>query len=222
VRVLALGVAIGLGIWAGLLDVAGTKGHLLDVAADIGTPPATLAEIEAALGHVPDSVPLPLLGGLVAVPLPIGSLELEGAVLTDGILEGLGLWPAGGVSLADPPLSVDFALLAYRVGMSWQVGLDLGLLALSLGAGGALFGGGITPIVTTTDPVLVPILAAIPQEGIAWSAAGGTLTATVELGLPFLRLFVRGGVFIPVTQASGAWGIRVAGYSASAGVVIRF
>jgi hypothetical protein len=220
--VLALGVAIGLGMWAGLLDVSGTKDHLLDVAEGLGAPPATLAKIEAALGDVPDSVPVPLLGGLVSVPLPIGSLELEGAVLTDGILEGLGLWPPGGVSLADPALSVDFTLLTYRVGMSWQIGLDLGLLALSLGAGGALFGGGIVPAVTTTDPVLDPIVAAIPGEGITWSAAGGTLTAAVELGLPFLRLFVRGGVFLPVIQASGAWGVLVGGYSAAAGMVIRF
>jgi hypothetical protein len=221
-RALALGLAIGLGLWAGLLDVSGPKDRLLDVAEDLGAPPATLAEIEAALGGVPDFVPLPLLGGLVSVPLPIGSLELEGAVLSDGILEGLGLWPPGGVSLADPALSVDVALMAYRVGMSWQIGLDLGLLALSLGAGGAVVGGGIVPTVTTTDPALAPIVAAIPGEGIAWSAAGGTLTATVELGLPFLRLFVRGGVFLPVVQGPGPWGVLVGGYFAAAGMVIRF
>ncbi|HAZ28074.1 TPA: hypothetical protein DCY67_05620 [Candidatus Acetothermia bacterium] len=221
-RALALGVAIGLGLWAGMLDVSGTKDHLLDVVAGLGAPPAVLAEIEAALGDVPDSVPIPLLGGLVAVPLPIGSLELDGAILTDGILEGLGLWPTGGVILADPSLSVDFAFLTYRVGLSWQVGLDLGLLALSLGAGGALFGGGIVPTVTTTDPALAPILAAFPWEGLTWSAAGGTLTATAELGLPFLRLFVRGGVFLPAIQTPGTWRVLVGGYSAAAGVVIRF
>lgn len=219
-RVGALGVAIGVGIWAGMLDVSATKDHLVDVAEGLGASPEVLIEIGKALADVPDSLPFPLVGGLVAVPLPIGALEFAGAVLTDGVLRGL--WPAGGVTLAAPPLHVDFALMAYRVGLSWQVGLDLGLLALGVGAGGALVAGGIVPTVTTTDPGLAPILAAVPWDGITWSAAGGTLTAVVELGLPFLRLFVRGGLFLPVTQAPGGWGVLVGGYSATAGVVIRF
>ncbi|MBC7169327.1 hypothetical protein H5T54_00120 [Candidatus Bipolaricaulota bacterium] len=221
-RTLALGIAIGLGVWAGFLDVTGTKDRLVEVATDLGAPPAALAELEAALANVPDAVPFPLLGGLVALPLPIGTLAVEGALLTDGALVAMGLWPSGGVDLVDPPLAVDLALTAYRVGLSWKVGLDLGFVAAGVGVGGAVFGGSILPAVTTTHPDLGPILAAIPWDGITWSAGGASLTATVELGLPFLRLFVQGGVFLPVAQAPGGWAIRVGGYSAAAGVVIRF
>jgi len=219
---MALGLAIGLGIWAHTLDLPHTKGYLLDLAADLGVPPTALAELEVSLAQVPDLVPVPLLGGRVSLPLPLGVLEVEGAFLTDGILVGLGMWPAGGLALGDPPVTVDLGLAAYHVGLSWNVGIDLGLLAVAVGVGGALCGGGIVPRVTTTDAVWEPILAAIPWDGITWSAVGGTLTTTVELGLPFLRLFVRGGLFLPVTQAPGAWGIRVGGYSAAAGMVIRF
>ncbi len=48
------------------------------------------------------------------------------------------------------------------------------------------------------------------------------LALGVAIGLPFLRLFVRGGLFLPVVQAPGAWGILVGGYLAAAGMVIRF
>ena len=182
----------------------------------------TLAEVEAKLSDVPDLVPLPLLGGRFSFPLPIGALELEGAFLTDQILVGLGLWPASGVEFSDPPIGVDLEIGAYSLGLSWQLGLDLGLLAVGVGAGGAVVGGGIVPHVTTTHPDLAPILDTIPWDGITWAAAGAVLTATAELGLPFLRLFVRGGLFLPVPQAPGAWAIRVGGYSAAAGMVIRF
>lgn len=218
----ALGQGIGLGVWADALDVAGTKAYVVDLANDLGAPPEALAELVGFLAEVPDLLPFPLLGGFISVPLPAGALEVEGAALTDGILRSLGLWPPGGVDVADPPVHVDFRLSAYHLGLSWWGRLDLAVLAVGVGAGLGFSGGGVVPEITSTDPVLAGLIAQLPLSGITWSAGGATLVADVELGFPFLRLFVRGGLFFSLFQAPGTWGIRVGGYTGAAGLTLRF
>lgn len=156
------------------------------------------------------------------MPLAAGALEVEGAALTDGILRSLGLWPPGGVDVADPLVHVDFRLSAYHLGLSWWGRLDLAVLAVGVGAGLGFSGGGVVPEITSTDPILAGLIAQLPLSGITWSAGGATLVADVELGFPFLRLFVRGGLFFPLFQAPGAWGIRVGGYTGTAGLTLRF
>jgi len=217
-----LAQGIGGGLWVDTLELAAAKAFVLQTAHELDAPPEVMDELAALLGNVPDLAPVPMLGASASVPAGVGAVEFEAAVLTDTLLHMLGVWPPGGVTFAAPPLQADFDLIAYRFSASWRPRLDLGLLAVAAGAGFAFSGGAITPKLASADPDVQAIVDQWPLEGLTWSAGGALVGAGLELGLPFLRLFVRGGLTLPLYQSPGAWGLRVGAYHGAAGLVIRF
>jgi len=206
----ALAQGIGGGLWLDTLDITETKAALFSQAEGIGLPKDVLDELATTLGEVPDLVPMPLLGASLGIPFGPVEIEVGGGFLTDGILKGLGLWPRPGLDLTEPPLHLDFRLFAYHLALALSPRLDLGILALSFQAGVALLGGNLA---------LQAVIDGLGLTELAWSAAGGTLGARLELGLPFLRLFVSGTAFFPWDQSPG---IQAGPWQASLGVVIRF
>jgi len=216
----ALAQGIGGGLWLDTLDITETKAALLSQAEGIGLPEDILDELATTLGEVPDLVPMPLLGASLGIPFGPVEIEVGGGFLTDGILKGLGLWPRPGLDLTEPLLHLDFQLLAYHLTLALVPRLDLGILALSFQAGVTLLGGNLAPV--SSDLALQAVIDGLGLTELAWSAAGGTLGARLELGLPFLRLFVSGTAFFPWDQSPDTWGIQAGPWQASLGVVIRF
>jgi len=199
---------ISVGLWVDTLDIAGTKDMLLSWAGALDIPEEALNELSAMLGELPNLVPVPLVGISLGIPLGQLELQLEGALLTDGVLRNFGLWPGQGVDLAE--LHLDFMLRAYHLALGISPRLDLGIIAVALAAGLSLSGGDLF------------LQAAMDAAQLTWGAGGGTLGAQLELGLPFLRLFASGAVFLPWGQVQDTWNVRVGPWQGKVGVVIRF
>lgn len=218
----AFAQGIGSGLWLDTLDITETKAALFSQAEGIGLPEDVLDELATALGEVPDLVPMPLLGACLGIPFGPVEIEVGGGFLTDGILRGLGLWPRPGLDLTEPPLHLDFRLFAHHLALALSPRLDLGILALSFQAGVTLLGGNLVPELESSDLAVQAVIDGLGLTELAWSAAGGTLGARLELGLPFLRLFASGTAFFPWDQSPDTWGIQAGLWQASLGVVIRF
>lgn len=217
-----LALGIGGGLWIETLDLTNAKAFVLQTAQDLDAPPEVTDELNALLAGIPDLAPFPMLGALISAPAGVGAVEFEAAMLTERMLHLTEVWPPGGMTFTDPPLSVNFALTAYRFSASWRPRIDLGLVAVAGGAGFAFSAGSLNPALSSPDPDVQAIIDLWPLEGISWSAGGAMLGADLELGLPFLRLFLRGGLTLPIFQSPGVWGLRVGSYYAAVGLVIRF
>ncbi len=219
------GIGIGGGLWADALDVSDTKRFALAFLEDLGVPPEELQGIEAELAAIPDQLPIPKLGGFLSIPLGIGAVEVEGALLSDGVLRNFGLLPPGRIDLGEPdgpPLWLDLDLMAYRVAVGFHPRFDVGFFAAGVGAGLAFTGGHVELALSSPDPEVEPYIPELPPGAFRWRAAGPTLSADVEFGLPFLRLFVRGNLFLPLLRSAGEAGLQAGPYGASTGLVIRF
>ncbi len=119
-------------------------------------------------------------------------------------------------------ITVDFALAAYRLALGWHHRFDEGFFAAGLGAGAALTGGGLDLTLASPDPDVQEFLPEIPAGTLTWSAGGPMLWADLELGLPFLRLFGRGNLFLPPFGATGEAGLRAGSLGGAVGLVVRF
>lgn len=194
---------MGGGLWIESLDIAGAKAALLAWAEGQDLPQEAFGELQALVEGLPDVVPVPLFGVAVEVPLGPVELELEGALLTDGMLRRLGDWPAQGAEV-EPTFRACYLAL----GLSPR--LDLGLIAVAGTYGLFLSAGDLSLQLATSGWEL------------AWRGIGGTLGARLELGLPFFRLFCSGALLFPWGQVQDAWGIRVGPWQGRVGVVIRF
>ncbi|KUK27358.1 MAG: hypothetical protein XD60_0364 [Acetothermia bacterium 64_32] len=194
---------MGGGLWVESLDIEGTKAALLGWAEGQDLPEETLGELGALLGGLPAVIPVPLFGVALGVPLGPVEFELEGALLTDGMLRSLGGWPAQGLEL-------DLAFRACYLALGLSPRLDLGLIAVAGTCGLFLWAGDLSFQLATYGWKLT------------WRGIGGTLGARLELGLPFFRLFCSGALLFPWGQVQDAWGIRVGPWQGRVGVVIRF
>ncbi len=219
------GIGIGGGLWVDALDVSDTKAFALAFIEDLGVPPEELQEIEEALAEIPDRLPIPKLGGFLSIPLGVGSVEVEGALLNDGLLRNFGILPPGLIDLGEPDgpaLLLDLDLMAYRVAIGYHPRFDVEFFAAGVGAGLAFTGGHVELALSSPDPDMAPHIPEVPPGIFRWRAAGPTLSADLEFGLPFLRLFVRGNLFFPLLRSSGEAGLHAGSYGASTGLVIRF
>ena len=205
----ALAQGVSLGLWFDTLNITETKAALLSQAERLDIPEEAREELSAMLGELPNLVPVPLVGIFLGIPLGPVELQLAGALLTDGLLRNVGLWPAYGMDLAES-LHLDFMLRAYHLALGVSPRLDLGFVTFALAAGLSLSGGDLSLQVATDE------------EKLGWGAIGGILGARLELGLPFLRLFASGAIFFPWGQIEDAWGAFVGPWQGAMGVVIRF
>jgi hypothetical protein len=65
-------------------------------------------------------------------------------------------------------------------------------------------------------------LAALHLEDLRGSAFAAHVGARLEVGAPFLRVYVEAKLVQPIAEWVGWWGIRAGGLAGSVGVVIRF
>ena len=205
----AVAQGVSAGLWFDTLNITETKAALLSQAERLDLPEEAREELSAILGKLPDLVPMPLAGISLGIPVGLLELQLAGALLTDGLLRNVGLWPAYGMDLAES-VHLDFMLRAYHLALGVSPRLDLGNVAFALAAGLSLSGGDLS------------LQVAMDEEKLGWGAIGGTLGAWLELGLPFLRLFASGAIFFPWGQIEDAWGAFVGPWQGKMGVVIRF
>lgn len=206
-----------------------------DVAAILVDLEADLAQIEADLPVT--SLPIPLLGGAIELPLPLfgfDRLRLSGGILTDGILHG-----AVGIEapspLIDATIEIDGALGEVRIDPTFSTFMlateivkqfDLLIMGFDLAVGGSLIRGRIDPQVKIVAPDFQEeadaALRALHLDGIHWSTFAFHASLGVEVGPPFLRLFARGRLLLPISQTAGWWEIATGSISGSIGMVIRF
>ena len=200
------------------LDLEAAKSFLLATLEEV---PLPLGGLVDAIAGLPPFVPVPLIGGGLSIPAPLGSIGIAASVLTDGMLRGVGIWPAGGVQLG-PHLSADFHLAAFRFSLHWDLALDLWLLAAGFGLGIDLVGGRFHPQLASPDPEIQALLPEFCPDAFGWLAAGPGLRAFCELGPPFMRLTLAGGLFLPIYQAPGEAGLLVAPPGGSIALSLRF
>ncbi|MCD5416004.1 hypothetical protein LR032_02715 [Candidatus Bipolaricaulota bacterium] len=211
---------------------------LMDIATTIVDLEAALAQIEANLPVT--SLPLPLLGGSIELPFPflvIDRLRLSGGILSDGLLGGA----AGLFGTEIPSLLIDETIVIDRVEGTIRAApsfstlmlatefikqVDLLIMGFDLGVGGSLIQGRIDPQVEINLPGLQTeadaALAALHLDGISWSTFAFHASFGAEIGPPFLRMFARGRLLLPISQTPGWWGIRIGSISGSVGLAVRF
>lgn len=221
-------LGLGGGLWADTLDIAATKDFLITfLEEEVGVPPDELADIEAQMAEIPDLLPVPMVGGFLSLDVGIGALELEASYLSDRLLRTVAGLEPGPIPITEPEdefeITVDPRLGAYRLAVGWHPRFDVGLFAAGVGIGAALTGGGLDLIFDTDDEDVGEFLSQFEfEEGtFNWFAGGPVLSGHVELGLPFLRAFARGNLFLPVFSSSGAAGLRAASLGGAVGLVIR-
>jgi len=220
--------------------------------ADFGLPPGERAEVREqfddaldelndALDDAPTVVPVPLLGGAVEISLPllvIDGVRVAGGFLTDGFVRGIA--ELAGVSIPEPIVDVEIdagdfvgSLEADVSFASWMARtevtkrFELLVAALDLALGVHLARGEITPSVTVDvppeyDAAAAGVVGALHLDGLTWSTFGVHASVGIEVGPPFLRIGATAHFILPITAASGWWGIGVGGIGGSLGMVIRF
>jgi hypothetical protein len=219
---------------------------------DLGVPPEALGEIRLRIDEsldqidafaqtLPASLPVPLLGGTVEVPLPfvvVDGLRFTGGLLSDGVIRGIARlagteipqplidesFEAGGFAGA---ATIDVALTTWMVSADVVKRLDALVLALTLGGGIDWIGGRIQPLVDLTVPAEIEAaadgaLAALHVDDLAWSTLAVHGVVGLEIGPPFLRLYGELRCLLPLSERTGWWGLRSGGWAAVLGMVIRF
>jgi hypothetical protein len=225
---------------------------LLVMLADQGLPPGDVAEIEASfhqaivdategLSAVPPLLPFPLLGGGVEIPLPfvvVDAVRFSGGFLNTALVRGI--VDAAGVELPDPlfdqeidlgdetgRFTVDLGVAAWSVSLSAVKRLDLFLAALDLCAGVGYVTGAVSVDIVREAPDewiggIDSALAELHLHDVRWSALSMQFGGRLELGPPFLRLYVEARFVQPIVEWVGWWDLRVGSLAGSVGVVIRF
>jgi len=199
----------------------------------------SLADIEAA--YPIEYFPLPMIGGTIEIGLPfivIDKVSFSGGLINDSILRSIA--DMAGYSISQPIISdmqvdlgsetadvtADLQLSAFKLTCEVAKHLDLLIAGIELGAGVDLIQGSIVPIVNATAPThqteINAAKAALHLDGLTWTTFAGHISGQIELGPPFLRLFVQGSYLVPLSEESGWWGITSGNVSGKIGLVIRF
>lgn len=211
-----MGVSVGTSVAA--LDVRPAKDFLLATLEVVPLPMEVLVDIIAGL---PPLAPLPFVGAGISLPAPLGNVDLTAHFLTDGMLRWARIWPAHGLEVS-PLLSADFHLMAYRWACSWNLELDLRLLAAGIGIGIEAAGGRFLPKLTSTDLEIQALLPEFCPDAFSWVSIGPHLQAFLAVGPPGLRLSLAGWFSLPVFQAAGAAGLSIAPPGGSITLSLRF
>lgn len=200
-----------------------------------------LDTVEEEISRVPTVIPLPYLGGgiEIGVPLPvIDSVSFSGGWLSDALFR----WAAdvAGWPIPSPLIEVPFddggldgSVRADVTFSSWTARaavtarLDALFVALRLGLGLQASGGGLRPQIEVDVPRELEegvngALNALHVDGLTWSRVGVLGSVALELGPPFFRLTVGAQAVLPLAESSGWWGLRMARFGGSVGMVIRF
>jgi len=246
---LASATGISLGSPFYLIDlsraVAKVPGVAADVLAELEVPESDaagiLADVEATLADFPTILPVPLLGGALEISLPfdvIDTVRLSAGILNDGLVRGIAdllgaeipqplidqEWSEPGFQGA---VTADLFFSTYLVSAEVLKRFDLVFLGVNLGLGLDWMEGEITPAVDYEVPPdyedrISAAVDALHLGGLTWSSLGVHGLIGFELGPPFLRLALDGRVYLPFSQMAGWWGIEVADWGWTLGLVVRF
>ena len=218
------------------LDALGISGAAKStILADLD---ATLAQIEADFPV--SSTPIPLLGGSIGISLPfivVDELRISGGILNDSLLRGMA--NLFGLALPSPlfdetidtglgtgTITADLSFSTFMLSTELVKRLDLIIAGIELGVGVDLIQGSVVPQVDPVLPGFQPevdaALATLHLDEFHWSVFATHVSLGIELGPPFLRLFARGQILLPLSQSSGWWPLSMGSISGSIGVVIRF
>jgi hypothetical protein len=218
----------------------------LDALGIAGTDKSTiLADIEATLAQIEadfpvSSTPIPLLGGSIGISLPfivVDELRISGGFLNDSLLRGMA--DLFGLQLPSPlfdetintglgtgTITADLSLPTFMLSSELVKRFDLIIAGIELGVGFDLIQGSVVPQIEAVLPGFQPevdaALTALHLDELYWSVFATHASLGVELGPPFLRLFVRGQIVIPISHSTGWWPFAMGSLSGSIGMVIRF
>jgi hypothetical protein len=225
---------------------------LLAMLADQGMSPSDLAEVEAdfdaaiadlnaGLTTFPSLVPVPLLGGAIEIGLPfvvVDGIRVSGGLLSTALVRGIA--DMAGVEIPDPLLDQEFDLggetahvtadldfTAWAASIEAVKRFDLFVAALNLCAGVDYVSGSVTLDVEREVPTgwedgIDAALAALHSEDVRAAAFAAHVGARLEIGVPFLRLYVEAKLVQPIVEWVGWWDLHVGRFAGSVGVVIRF
>jgi hypothetical protein len=184
-------------------------------------------------------VPLAALGVELPVSLVVvDALRASGGLLRDAWVRSMA--GAAGVVVPAPlvdqvfdlggepaRLAVDASFTAWALALDAVKRFDLWLAAVSLSGGIGYAAGGATVTVErevppSWEPGVDAALDALHLDDLRWAAWSTRLGARLELGLPFLRVFVEARLVQPLVAWVGDWHLVAAGWAGAIGVVIRF
>jgi len=218
------------------LDALGISGT--DKSTILADLDATLAQIEADFPV--SSMPIPLLGGSIGISLPfivVDELRISGGILNDSLLRGMASLfdlelPSPlfdetiDTGLGTGTLTADLSLSTFMLSSELVKRFDLIIAGIELGVGFDLIQGSVVPQVEAVLPGFQPevdaALTALHLDEFHWSVFATHVSLGVELGPPFLRLFARGQILIPISHSTGWWPFTISSLSGSIGMVIRF
>ena len=199
-----------------------------------------VAQISAGIADFPRILPIPLFGGAFEVPLPFGVIDtfrLSGGILDDGMVRGIA--SLFGTTIPRPLIDEeineegfqgtftgDLSLSTFSVSAEAMKRFDLVLLGVNLGLGLEFVRSSVTPHVSAQVPAeydarVAAGLAALHTDGLSWSTLAVHGAIGIEIGPPFLRLVSEVRIVLPLSSASGWWGIKVADWGGMIGLVIR-
>ncbi len=226
--------------------------EILSALASQGMSPSDLAEVQtefdtaiadvtSSLATFPTLVPFPLVAGGIEISLPwvvVDGLRFSGGVLTGAMVRSIA--GMAGAEIPAPLVDTSFDLggepahvtldadvSAWTLSIEAVKRFDLLLAALNLSAGVDYIGGAVKLDVNHQVPAewsgaMDAALAALHPDDVHWSALAAHVGARLELGVPFLRLYVEARLVQPVFEGVGWWDLHVGGFAGSLGVVIRF
>jgi len=174
------------------------------------------------------------------ISLPFGvidTLRLAGGILNDGMVRGIANLLGTPIPrpLIDQEIneagfqgsfSGDLSFSTFSISAEAIKRFDLVLVGVNLGLGLELVQSSVTPEVHAEVPAeyearLAAGLAALHIDGLSWSTLALRAAVGIEIGPPFLRLVGEARVVLPLYSGSGWWGITVAGWGGTIGLVIR-
>jgi hypothetical protein len=218
------------------LDALGISGvDKSTILADLAT---TLTQIET--GFPVSSTPIPLLGGSIGISLPfivVDELRISGGILNDSLLRGMATLfdlalPSPlfdetiDTGLGTGTITADLSLSTFMISTELVKRFDLIIAGIELGVGVDLIQGSVVPQVEAVLPGFQPevdaALAALHLDEFHWSVFATHVSLGMELGPPFLRLFARGQILIPISHSTGWWPFAMGSIAGSIGMVIRF
>jgi hypothetical protein len=218
------------------LDALGIAG--VDKSTILADLDATLAQIETDFPV--SSTPVPLLGGSIGISLPfivIDELRISGGILNDSLLRGMAnLFDLGlpsplfdetiDTGLGTETITADLSLSTFMFSSELVKRFNLIIAGIELGVGIDLIQGSVIPQIEAVLPGFQPevdaALAALHLDEFYWSVFATHVSLSMELGPPFLRLFARGQILIPISHSTGWWSFAMGSLSGSIGMVIRF
>jgi hypothetical protein len=251
VTVFAFGIGVDLPVYtldlsASLAKVPVAVADSLDALGISGTDAASIrADMNTALAQIEadfpvSSMPIPLLGGSIECRLPfivIDGLRLSGGIMNDSLLRAAADLFDMEVpnALFDETIDIDGIEGTVRVDLSFSTFMltsevvkrfDLAVAGFDLGLGVDLIQGWINPEVEIVSSgfqtEIDEALSALHLNDLRWSVFAAHVSLGVKVGPPFLRVFARGALLLPLSQSTGWWPTTVGSISGNIGMVIRF